>query len=397
MEVTRTPEFLSLNAEKLQALIESDKLNVSCEKDVFDAVNRWYEYDAAGRQQKLPDLIGSLRLNQLDTDFLLRKVQLLPGCEVLALRAITWTTLPTNRTMVSLKFTTPRKDVRNTSEETILLAIGRSEGDVKIFQYDKAEDEWHKYDDMEYDFSSSEMAFVDDSLIFIGGCSDIKPTNVVKSWNIKTKTWSTLPSMAQPRGWPSVISLNGSIYAIGGWTTIIQRTNSVEIYKPGNGWDFVSSMSTARSGAGAVVLNGKIFVMGGWDGSYQLKSVECYEPSSDSWTQCASMNEGHSLPGVAVSNGCIYILGSEMALSCKTVECYDPQNNKWTKICALRDGRYGIGCVSTDDRLWAVGGIPSNSVSVYNSERDEWIEKKPIPKNGRYSCYVVAKTLFESE
>ncbi|XP_036339284.1 kelch-like protein 18 [Rhagoletis pomonella] len=157
-------------------------------------------------------------------------------------------------------------------------------------------------------------------------------------------------------------------------------------------------MSTLRSEAGAVVLNCKIFVIGGWNGSYQLSSVECYEASSDSCTQCASMNEGHSLPGVAVSNGCIYVLGSKMAISCKTVERYDPENKKWTKVCALRDGRYGIGCVSMmDGQLWAVGDIPSNSVSVYNAERDEWIEKKPLPKSGRYFCYVVPKALLKSE
>ncbi|XP_017467940.1 PREDICTED: kelch-like protein 40b [Rhagoletis zephyria] len=102
MEINQTPDFLRFEAEKLQAIIESNNLNVTCEEDTFHAIKRWYEYDTSVRQQQLPDLIGRLRLTHFDTNFLLRNVKTLPGCELLAYKAISWITLPSDQTKISL-------------------------------------------------------------------------------------------------------------------------------------------------------------------------------------------------------------------------------------------------------------------------------------------------------
>ncbi|XP_036344634.1 kelch-like protein 17 [Rhagoletis pomonella] len=375
IEVSQSAEFLNFSTEKLQAIIEADNLNVSCEQDAFRAIKRWYEYDASARQKELPVLIDCLRLTQLDVCFLMENVQTLPGCEVLALRALSWIGFPSARSKVSLKFSAARENVCN---KPVLLAVQVSEnlscsgpytGAVtNIFQYDKAEDEWHIYADIETsDWKNYGLELFDNSLMFIGGKCDGEEVRTVKSWSFTTKTWITLPPMGRARSFPVVLSLNKSIYAIGG-----QYDASVERYSPVSGWRCVSNMSSQRYSAGAVVHDGKIFIMGGWDGRSSLKSVERYDPSLNSWTKCADMNAVRRCPAVAVHNGCIYVLGGGSEI----VERYDPQSNKWTKICSLSVSCNAMACVSMDDQLWAIGGNTTNSVSVYNAERDEWIEKK---------------------
>ncbi|XP_017489237.1 PREDICTED: kelch-like protein 1, partial [Rhagoletis zephyria] len=228
MEISQCPEFLSFDAEKLQAIIESCNLNVTCEEDAFHAVKQWYEYDSSGRQQKLPDLISSLRLTNFDLNFLLRNVQILPGCESLAYKAISWISLPSHREMISIKCKEPRRSICNKSVETTLLAVQAYDCKGTIFQYNQPEDEWQNYAEFEHDANRYGMVLMEDNIIYIGGVRDGKITSGVESWSLKTKSWNTLPSMIQSRYFLTVVLLNGNIYAIGGLSTDNQCTKSVE-------------------------------------------------------------------------------------------------------------------------------------------------------------------------
>ncbi|XP_036345403.1 kelch-like protein 1, partial [Rhagoletis pomonella] len=174
-------------AEKLQAIIESSNLNVTCEEDAFHAVKQWYEYDASGRQQKLPDLISSLRLTLFDTKFLLRNVQTLPGCEPLAFKAISWISLPSDRAMISIKYTEPRRSICKMSAETTLLAVQAYDLKGTIFQYNQTGDEWQKYAQVEHDAAAYGMVVMEDNIIYIGGARNGEIINGVKSWSLKNE------------------------------------------------------------------------------------------------------------------------------------------------------------------------------------------------------------------
>ncbi|XP_017493569.1 PREDICTED: kelch-like protein 5, partial [Rhagoletis zephyria] len=268
-----------------------------------------------------------------------------------------------------------------------------------IFTYDEPEDEWHKCAEVQHNTYAYGMVLMQDNIIYVGGERNGKITNGVKSWSFKTRTWRALPSMIHTRSWPSVVLLNNSIYVIGGEVTNGQPKRSVEMYSPGGKWKLVSSMITPRSQAGAVALNCKIFVMGGFDGTDDSQSVECYDPSSNNWTLCEDMNKAHNFPSVAVHNDYIYVLGG--ITENRTVERYDPQMNEWTMVCSLNVGRGCMGCVWKGDQLWVVGGEQNdkmkNYVSVYYAEYNKWFKRSPIPITDRYSCYVVPKTLLQSQ
>ncbi|XP_049315415.1 kelch-like protein 5 [Bactrocera dorsalis] len=397
MEISRSVEFLNFDVEKLQRILVSDNLNITREEDAYDAIQRWYNYDVPARQEQLPLLIACLRLTQFNVNFLLTHIQPLPGCELLALRALSWIREPTARPMINMRFTEPRGvSASNCGEKTILaLCSDPSERNPKLLRYNKVENKWQEYASIEIDYEWYRTILKDDNLLFIGGWKSGAIVNVVRSWNIRHKTWQNLPAMNQARRDHCVVELNGKIYAIGG----LPALSSVERYTTSDGWKFVNSLIVGRYNAVAVALNDKIYIMGGYNGKWQsLKSVESYNPDSNTWTSCADMTKSHSLHGVAAHNGHIYVLGS--GDGCRPVQRYDPQQDTWSQICSLEVG-YGyiaIARVSLDNKLWAIGGMSKSAdkacVSVFDEENFCWVERGSLPKCEVYNCFVVPEPLL---
>ncbi|XP_039961143.1 kelch-like protein 17 [Bactrocera tryoni] len=363
VEISKSDEFLNFDFEKMQRILESVNLNITREEDAFDAINRWFNYNVPARQEQLPLLIACLRLTQFDADFLLTHIQPLPGCELLAFKAISWIREPAARTKINMRFTRPRGISAANCGEKTLLAVCGNEIYPKLLQYSKAEDKWQEYASI--------------------------------SWNIRNKTWRNLAAMNQKRFRHCVVELDGKIYAIGG-LDIGKTLSSVERYTTSDGWQFVNGLIVGRYDPCAVTLNGKIYIMSGINGDNDyIKSVECYNPVSNAWTSCADMIERHTFSVAAAHKGHVYVLGSYG--DNRTVERYDPQQDTWSKICSLE--RWFISCVSLDNKLWAITGdflSGMTCVSVYDEENDRWEQKFALPERNIHSLFVVPEALLKS-
>ncbi|XP_050332447.1 kelch-like protein 17 isoform X1 [Bactrocera neohumeralis] len=399
MEISQSDEFLNFDVERFKYILESDNLNITREEDAFDAINRWFNYDVPAREEQLPLLIACLRLTQFDADFLLRRIRPLPGCELLAFKAFSWISKPEARTNINMRFTEPRGvSAANCGEKTLLaLCCVETWTNSKLLQYNKTEDKLQEYASINFNYQFHRTILKDDNILFTGGENkdDETTSNIVRSWNIRNKTWQYLPAMKQARNSHSVVELNGKIYAIGGFDGE-KLLSSVERYTTSDGWEFVSSLNVGRYGASTVALNGKIYVIGGVKDYFSLlKSVECYNPDSNTWTSCANMREYKHSPGVAAHKGHIYVVGCFPANG--TVERYDPQRNTWSQICSLNVGQSITSCVSLENKLWAIFSSGNKiSVSVYDEENDRWEQKCASPGTNVISCFVVPVALLTS-
>ncbi|XP_049318053.1 kelch-like protein 17 isoform X2 [Bactrocera dorsalis] len=391
MEISRGVEFLSFDVEKLQRILESDNLHITREEDAYDAIKRWFNYDVPARQEALPLLMSCLRLTQFDVDFLLTHIQPLPGCELLVFKALTWIGESAVRTKLNMRFTEPRA----TCEKTFL-AIFRVGFYHKLLQYNKAEDKWREYENLEIDYFDYGTILKDENILFIGGYKSGDVSNIVRSLNIRNKTWQNLCAMKQARCGHSVVEIDGKIFAIGGYERGLEGGKvlpSVERYTPSDGWESVSSLIVERHSAGAVTLNNKIYIMGGTNTPLRaLKLVECYNPDSNIWTSCADMMECRVLPHVKVHKGHIYVLDTYSANRRQSVERYDPERNTWSKICCLNSDWARIAGMSLDNKLWLFGRLESDnvpSVSVYDEHNDRWVEKCSLHNvDGLFRCIV---------
>ncbi|XP_049315448.1 kelch-like protein 1 [Bactrocera dorsalis] len=385
MEISRGDEFLNFDVEELQRILESDNLHITREEDAYDAIKRWFNYDVPARQEALPLLIGCLRLPQLNVDFLMKHIQPLPGCELLAFKALSWIREPIARPMINMRFTEPRGSV---------LQIVMN---PKVQQYNKTEDKWEEYGSIKIDYEDYGTILKDENLLFIGGGKSDATLNVVRSWNIRNKTWQNLPGMIQARSSHCVVELNDTIYAIGGFDGN-NPLSSVERYTTSDGWKLVKSLIDTRYCARAVILNGKIYIIGGFNDNKLIKSVECYNPDSNTWTSCADMKICHNSPGVAAQaaahNGHIYVLSRRGA------ERYDPQQDTWSQICFLEVGPGRMTCVSLNNELWAIGGKSKSTdkscASVFDEENFCWVERWSLPESEVRNCFVVPESLLSS-
>jgi len=97
----------------------------------------------------------------------------------------------------------------------------------------------------------------------------------------KEEAWKLVSSMSCPRTCLSAVTLNGTVYAIGGCNAH-GATRCVEAYNPDtNTWTVKSNMPTARLQFAASVMDGKIYTIGGTGSSGTLNIVEEYDPSRD--------------------------------------------------------------------------------------------------------------------
>ena len=86
---------------------------------------------------------------------------------------------------------------------------------------------------------------------------------------------------------PGVAALNSKIYVTGGCNDDNQPNNlcqvsSVDCYDPDtNTWSQVANMNIARTGHSLVSLHGSLYAIGGDRG---VDSVEFYDPLNNTWT-----------------------------------------------------------------------------------------------------------------
>jgi N-acetylneuraminic acid mutarotase len=73
-----------------------------------------------------------------------------------------------------------------------------------------------------------------------------------------------------------------------------------------------------------------------------------------------------SIAATAV-NGSIYVLGGEQNQETfDNNERYDPDTDTWSEELPMMNARHGLGVISYDDKIYAIGGGPHNRLTVSN-------------------------------
>jgi N-acetylneuraminic acid mutarotase len=156
------------------------------------------------------------------------------------------------------------------------------------------------------------------------------------------------PDMLQPRYRPTVVTLKGYLYVIGGPATeyLVSR------FDPATGtWTTLTSTPRYRQLPIAGVIGERIYVVGGGT-SY----VDYYDPESDSWTttthQGSFTGEMSSVGGVI--DGKLYMAGGSS--SYYALRRYDPVAGSWENLDTLPLGVYDAAGGVVGGKLYIAGG-----------------------------------------
>ncbi len=234
---------------------------------------------------------------------------------------------------------------------------------LTLYEYDPATNTWATKAPMPDSYYTTAATAVNNRIYAIGGLRwGAWFSNQTREYNFVTDSWTAKAPMPTGRD-TEVVTVNGKIYAIGGWAGWGpgggEWRSEVEEYDPGTDtWTAKAPMPTARAKHSLAVVNGKIYAIGGWTSiSYGPNIVEEYDSATNSWTTKAPMPTGRAELATVVVNNKIYAIGgggvySELA----TVEVYDPATDTWVAETSIPTARWELAAAVVKNKIYAMGG-----------------------------------------
>lgn len=212
-------------------------------------------------------------------------------------------------------------------------------------------------------------------------------------------SWSTAQPMEEARGGLGVATLNGKIYAIGGYTAKDYYYNlhptggfltTNEEYDPTtNTWITKAPMPTARANFAIAACQGKIYCINSALVGFKLDEIyhlfkspvyagtnEVYDPATDTWETKAPMPVPLSRAQASVVNGKIYIMDGVNNWM------YNPVSDNWTQRAfapsPVSGYEYVYPSAVVGDSIYF---IPSyGSLLIYNTSTDSWSQGARTPR-----------------
>ncbi|XP_071752315.2 kelch-like protein 23 [Centroberyx gerrardi] len=175
-------------------------------------------------------------------------------------------------------------------------AMGRTE------LFDPLKRRWMAVADMVQGVGNASATVLGNNIYVAGGNYGYKGScsySKLQSYKVDVDQWSILTSFPHPEYGVCLVSLNSSLYLVGGQTAQAERYDAET-----EEWTPLASMKERRMECGAVAMLGCVYVTGGYScskGTY-LQSVEKYDPHTDSWDIVGELPEATRLHGCV----CVY-------------------------------------------------------------------------------------------
>jgi N-acetylneuraminic acid mutarotase len=154
-----------------------------------------------------------------------------------------------------------------------------------VYVYDIFRNSWGTAPGYPFPMSCSNCAVIGDLIYIIGPyITNLNPAPAALTFNVKTGEWRDIPGPPS-YVWPSVVAINGRLYAFGGCRNLNVAEGRIREYVPqSNTWRTLPpTLSLARSFAAAAVANNTAYVMGGnpnWDANSAVALSEKLDPAS---------------------------------------------------------------------------------------------------------------------
>ncbi|XP_036168269.1 kelch-like protein 2 isoform X1 [Myotis myotis] len=373
-DVVLSEEFLNLGIEQVCSLISSDKLTISSEEKVFEAVIAWVNHDKDVRQEFMARLMEHVRLPLLPREYLVQRVEEealvknSSACKDYLIEAMKYHLLPTEQRILMKSVRTRLRTPMNLPKLMVVVGGQAPKAIRSVECYDFKEERWHQVAELPSRRCRAGMVYMAGLVFAVGGFNGSLRVRTVDSYDPVKDQWTSVANMRDRRSTLGAAVLNGLLYAVGGFdgsTGLLyavggydgasrQCLSTVECYNAAtNEWAYIAEMSTRRSGAGVGVLNNLLYAVGGHDGPLVRKSVEVYDPTTNTWRQVADMNMCRRNAGVCAVNGLLYVVGGDDG-SCNlaSVEYYNPTTDKWTVVSScMSTGRSYAGVTVIDKPL----------------------------------------------
>jgi N-acetylneuraminic acid mutarotase len=259
---------------------------------------------------------------------------------------------------------------------------------------------WTRKADMPTLRGASCAVVINNKIYVLGGMDSSFVNNAVNEvYDPLRDTWDTTKQpMHYPRAFLSAVTVNDTIYAIGGGMPT--TTQTVEAYDTAtNTWTFKADMLSLRFGAAAGVIDGIIYNVGG---NHYESNCEAYNPTTDEWTPKAPIPETYGGIIVAPYGGLLYAFGGGFDTTFSTTYAFDPDSNKWTKKTNMPTARgWSHPAPVVDGKIYVLGGYTKcygevlSDVEVYDPVYNSWTKLPDMPfKRALFATAVVNGKIY---
>lgn len=293
---------------------------------------------------------------------------------------------------------TPRTFCRAFSKGDVVYIAGGCDkngvalGALESVDLSKKKPKWTRHSDMPTRRAGCSGAFVDETLVVFGGIDETrKPHDSVNAYDLKTKTWSTLDSFAEPMNGTATFVRDSRLYAIGGNKengNPSDAFHALELAR--NMWISLAPLQTSRYATTAHVLDDCVYAIGGRFGKMPSVAAEFYDFRSPRWEKLPDLPSKCVFVGSAadVDGKRLYFVGGLHQPATKgfanDFNVFDIRANQWDSLSPLPQKKGDLVCEWMGDQLLVVGGMGAESpeavptvhgqIHAYDPARDSWAE-----------------------
>ncbi|XP_068173487.1 kelch repeat and BTB domain-containing protein 3 [Antennarius striatus] len=421
-DLSKTPDFLDMQVNMLEACLRSDALNVPSEEDIVTSLLKWVRHDLPGRQKLLPGLFSLTRLHHIPALKMLRHSDtLLCGSE----SCLALLSEAQNRQDQYSGLLTDARPA--TTQSYIYIHKTEENGEIcHTFCYSLETDQWKELGTQHAEGTAtipdppgSYLTSYAEKMFVTGGCQksccrSIRLHVAEPSHDALDEVWcfcpvtltcTPAPAMLKPRTMHIAITCLDRIYVIGGRTKGSREGApillEVEYYDPlTQAWFSVSSLPTPIFYPEAAACGNLIYILGSEveiTDSFN-PSLDCffsYDAHRDQWNRLVAEfgQFFHATLVKAVSvNNILYLCD----LSTYKVYSFCPETCIWKGEGSFECAGFNAGAVGMRDRIYILGGDYSpdeitDEVQVYHSGRSQWEEVSPMPRAlTEFHCQLIS-------
>lgn len=282
--------------------------------------------------------------------------------------------------------------------------------------------QWSNAPDLPFPVQEIYPALLDGTIYVIGGfATGISERPLDISDRVLALTpgvdgaWRDLPRLPAPNHHPQCVGLDGTLYAMGGFTTendgIWSMIGRVYTLRPGvdEAWQRGPDLPGPWAENVAVALDGRIHIITGrrpsgaqnstWGHQSDVNAHLMLDPAAGQWVTLPAAPTARNSAAAAVLNGKIHVVGGRTTTGGNTPahEIYDPQENTWQRAAPLPQprngprGSGGLAAASVGGTLYVFGGEwfeegggVYDEVWAWTEASDEWsvVSYMPTPRHG---------------
>ncbi|XP_054828233.1 kelch-like protein 23 [Eublepharis macularius] len=388
-EVWKQEEFLEISSEKLQFILSRNNLSIWKEDAAIEPIIKWISYDVDKRTEYIYDLLSCLEM-ALDEMYLRSALSVYKKCRLNEnkIRSLIHNALSHNPKAASKRST------------AVMYVIGGYYWHPlsEVHTWDPVTNTWIQGADMpDHARESYAVTSLGPNIYVTGGyrTDNIEALDKVWIYNCEADEWSEGCPMLNARYYHCAVTLNGCIYALGGYRGGAP-TKEAELYDPlKKKWVPIADMIKGVGNATACVLNEVIHVTGGhygYRGSCTYDKIQSYHLDINEWsTITTSPHPEYGLCSIALENK-LYLVGGQTTIT----DCYDPEQKEWKQKADMMERRMECGSVVMNGFIYVTGGYSSSkgsylqNIEKYDPECDKWEIVGNLPSAMRsHGCVCV--------